>query len=135
MEKRKERGKKSVYEEQPDNRGYDTRKDLTYGRGGPGGAQESRADSDISGGREEVLSQSRRGEAFERGTGQPETPIDVGVNPYDVEKTPGVPGGMSGMENEGNVGVHRGSSEYPALSQDEQDILGAKKGAAKKRKK
>jgi hypothetical protein len=45
-----------------------------------------------------------------------------------MEKTGGVPGGMSGMENEGNVGVHRGNAEYPALSEDAKDILGAKKG-------
>ncbi len=118
----------------PGNRGYDTRKDLAYGRGGPGGAQEGRGDSDITGGREEVLSQSQRGEAFERGTGQPDKPIDVGVNPHDLEKTPGVPGGMSGMENEGNIGVHRGSSEYPARTPEEQDIIGSKR-AGKKRKK
>lgn len=123
------RGKKHT-----DTSGEDSRKELLYGRGGPGGAQESRAESNVAGkSNEEVLSQSRRGEAIARGPGRPEKPIDVGAEPDNLDKTPGFPGGMSGMENMGNTGVHRGDSSYPAMSEDVKDFLGAKKGRARKK--
>jgi hypothetical protein len=130
--KGKARGRK-----QPDESGKGHPEDLAYGRSGPGGAQESRAENTATppGDSEEVLGQSQRGQAFAAGPGLPEKPIDVGAEPYDMEKTGGVPGGMSGMENEGNVGVHRGSAEYPPLSPDVKDFLGAKKGRVRKRNK
>jgi hypothetical protein len=82
-----------------------------------------------------VLSQSQGGNAIARGSGIPEKLIDVGAEPYDMEKTGGVPGGMSGMENEGNVGVHRGSAEYPAISLDVKDIWDRKGGGSRKKSK
>jgi hypothetical protein len=126
------RGRKQLKES-----GEGSRKELAYGRGGPGGAQESRAENTATppGDSNEVLSPSQRGTAIAAGPGLPEKPIDVGTEPYDMEKTGGVPGGMSGMENEGNVGVHRGNAEYPAISPDVKDILGSKKGRGPKRSK
>ncbi len=127
-EKRRARGRKRSNES-----GEGHRKDLAYGQGGPGGAQAGRAENTVPGDSEEVLDQSQRGSAIAREPGLPEKAIDVGAEPYDMEKTGGVPGGMSGMENIGNIGVHRGTSEDPALSPDVKDFLEARKKQGRKK--
>ena len=96
-----------------------------YVQGGPGGAREGRAGDNPAGGSEEVLSNSQAGEAMAKGTGQPEKPIEVMPEPSDVNKVPGVPGGMSGLKN---MDVDRSETWAGEESPKEKGVIGGKKG-------